>query len=137
MIIVEQKHFENDVLFSLLSDSANLLMRETLSPKELMLSEPERGGWKDQLVCDYLPIASKALPLEVCIAVPPSEGGTICRLLLPRQPVYDAARDFLTWFLQSSVDLGVVDSRALTVVSGSVMDGVADNVADMWKWIEL
>lgn len=136
MTTVSKEQFENEAVFSLLKDSANILMRETLSPRQLILVEPDLGGWADRFVWDYLPIASKAVSLDICTIEPSKEGGSLSRVILPHQPVHDTIREFLPHFLQSSIELGGVHSDALVTVEGRVMDGVASKVADMWEWIE-
>ncbi len=133
MITVDQEQFENEVIHSLLKDSRNILMRERLEPQKLVVIDPEPGGWADSLVSAYLPTLCKVLTLDVCIIVPSNEGdGCDCWLILPYQLVHDSIRDFLIWYLQSSIDLKVIHSSALTKIGNSAIDEVSKQVATCW-----
>tara|TARA_R110002073_G_scaffold86690_1_gene205861 strand:- start:21017 stop:21421 length:405 start_codon:yes stop_codon:yes gene_type:complete len=129
--MIDQNQFE-ELLYSVLNDSANILMRDVLGPQQLLRTESERGGWSDQLCAEYLPVISKAFPLKGLNIVRGHDKTDSAWLLLSSQEVSDVVLVFLDWFLSESVSRRVVYSSATSTVQESALVEVAGRVGALW-----
>lgn len=124
---VDKKKYEIEMLYSLLNDASNILIRESIRPAGLVLIEKERLGWSDQLLQQYLPVFAEEVPLtDDAVTLNQAEGQYWVRL--PRTLVQEALQKFLGWFLERATDQGAIHADAKTRFK-SELGKVADEVA--------
>lgn len=133
MASIGQAQFEREVLFSLMRDSVNLLVRMELRPRGFPTVDSPGNDWTDRAIMDYLPKLAQAVPLKAACVVPASQGDELDTwLMLPHALVSDALRAFLVWFLETAIELGKVDPDAREAVRQSLPE-VGDRVAKAWQ----
>lgn len=132
---IGQKQFEQEVLFSLMKDSVNILLRTEIRPKGLLLEDADEDDWTARLVIDYLPRMARAVRLVETSVTPASAGEeTSFWLQLPEVMVQDQVLAFLRWVIAAGVERGGIAAEA-EVQADPVCLSVANKVATMWKTV--
>lgn len=128
---LKQERYKTEVLFSILNDSGNLLIRDQLRPRGFVVDEAD--GWKDRVIAEYVPMMARALPLASGTIEPAQETGAEFRLVMERELVRLGVTAFLDWFMRKGVEANVITSEALDETDTR---SVADQVVSAWQWIE-
>ncbi len=128
-----QEQFEREVLYPLLKDSANILIRTHLRKRDLLEIDTDGDDWSVGLVLDYMPSVVAALPLSETSVVPGTPQGDVSFWLrIPYESLKATAKEFLCWFLRTAVSTGKARPGA-TEIEDKVLDGVAERVATNWQ----
>lgn len=132
---IGQKQFEQEVLFSLMKDSINILIRTEIEPKGLLLEDTDEDDWTVRLIIDYLPRMARAVLLDEVSVIPASSGEEASFWLqLPEETVQDQVLAFLHWIIAAGVERGGIAAEA-EVQADPVCLSVANKVATMWKTV--
>lgn len=132
---MRQDAFEREVLFSLMKDAVNILVREVVRPRGQLRVETSAQGWDDERVAAYLPIFAASVPLKETSIIPANPGEEAeSWLLLPQELVRPALQTFLARFVDQAVASGRFEPETNARIEPDV-SMVADQVTRMWDRI--
>jgi hypothetical protein len=129
---ISKEYFDNDVIFSLLIDAANVIFRTKLPTIE---RDDRWLSWRNDLIKAFLPRASASLPLSAVQITPTdSEPNCVCFVDIPVEKLERIAAEFLTELLRDVDAQGIAKlDDAQKVGLDEAIVGVARRVASGWS----
>ncbi len=127
--LISKDRFDNDVLFSMLIDAANIFYRHKLPGASL---DHAWLDWRNNAIETFLPIGSAALPLSALQVTPTtSVPNCVCFVDVPLDKLEKVAAEFLVYLLRDAGAKGIATLDHSGGLEQAVQD-VAHRVAKSW-----